>query len=138
MKLRIFAPAFLTCCLAVPLLATTSSTAASREPVHHSKAELAHLRQKAHTPEQYRALATYYGQQWAYFDNQAAEMKKEWERRSQNIVGSAAKYPRPVDSARNLYQYYSYEAEQAGVLQAGYERLASAGDTATSSPNATH
>jgi hypothetical protein len=110
--------------MAVPLLAQSSNPVASREWVHYSKAGLAQLRKEAHTPEQYRALAVYFDQRKRSFQKQANQEKKEWERRSQNVVGPAAKYPRPVDSARNLYEYYDYEAHQAGVLQAQYERLA--------------
>jgi hypothetical protein len=66
----------------------------------------------------------YFDQRKSSFQDQDNQEKKEWERQSQNVVGSAAKYPRPVDSARNLYEYYDYEAHQAGVLQAQYERLA--------------
>ena len=32
---------------------------------------------------------------------------------------------RPVDSARNLYEYYMYKASEAGALEAKYSRLAS-------------
>jgi hypothetical protein len=135
MKSINLASAALACYLAVPLIADNSTPAASREPVHYTKAQLAQLRQEAHTPEQYRALAVYFEQRKVSYQEQASQMKKEWERRSQNVVGSAAKYPRPVDSARNLYEYYAYEANQAGVLQAQYERLAEAGDMAASAPN---
>jgi len=135
MKSINLASAALACYLAVPLIAESSTPAASREPVHYTKAQLAQLKQEAHTPEQYRALAVYFEQRKVSYQEQAAQIKKEWERRSQNIVGSAAKYPRPVDSARNLYEYYSYEAGQAGVQQAQYEHLAEAGDMAASTPS---
>jgi exonuclease I len=121
--------------LAVPLLAESSNPVASRESVHYSKAELAQLRKEAHTPEQYRALAVYFEYRKRSFQEQANQEKKEWERRSQNIVGPAAKYPRPVDSAHNLYEYYDYEADQAGVLQAQYQRLAESAGVATGVTN---
>jgi hypothetical protein len=110
--------------MAVPLLAESSNPVAAPESVHYSKAELAQLRKEAHTPEQYRALALYFGQGKRSFQEQANQEKKEWERRSLNVVGPAAKYPRPVDSARNLYEYYNYKADQASVLQTQYQRLA--------------
>jgi hypothetical protein len=78
----------------------------------------------AHAPEQYTALASYYGTQKADYLQQAAEEKKEWERRSQNTMSIAAKYPRPVDSSRNRYEYYMYKAAEAGTLEAKYSRLA--------------
>jgi hypothetical protein len=121
--------------MAVPLFAESSNRVASRESVHYSKAELAQLREEAHTPEQYRALAVYFDQRKSSFQEQANLEKKEWERRSQNVVGPAAKYPRPVDSARNLYEYYDYEAHQAGVLQAQYQRLAESANVAKDGTN---
>jgi hypothetical protein len=121
--------------MAVPLLAENSNPVASQESVHYSKAELAQLRKEAHTPEQYRALAVYFDHRKRSFQEQANQEKKEWERRSQNVGGPAAKYPRPVDSARNLYEYYDYEAHQAGALQAQYERLAESAGVATGVTN---
>jgi len=79
----------------------------------------------AHEPAQYTALASYFGKQHDNYLQKAAEEKKEWERRSQNVTSAAAKYPRPVDSARNLYEYYMYKATQAGTLEARYSHLAS-------------
>ena len=121
--------------MTIPLLAQSSNPVASQGSVHYSKAELAQLRKEAHTPEQYRALAAYFDQRKRSFQGQANQEKKEWERRSQNVSGPAAKYPRPVDSARNLYEYYDYEAHQAGVLQAQYERLADSASVAKDGTN---
>jgi len=81
---------------------------------------------EAHSPNEYRALAGYYGEQQTSYLKQAAEEKQEWVRRSQNIVGVAAKYPRPVDSARNLYEYYMYKASQMGALSLKYSQLGAA------------
>jgi hypothetical protein len=89
-----------------------------------TKAQVKQLVREAHTPEQYNALARYYSAQQKSFLQQADDEKKEWIRRSQNIVSVAAKYPRPVDSARYLYEYYTYEASGAGQLAAKYNRLA--------------
>jgi len=124
--------------MTIPLLAQSSNPVASGESVHYSKAGLAQLRKEAHTPEQYRALAVYFDQRKRSFQEQANQEKKEWERRSQNVVGPAAKYPRPVDSARNLYEYYDYEADQAGVLQAQYQRLAESAGLATDVTHQSH
>jgi hypothetical protein len=85
---------------------------------------LKQLALNAHAPAQYTALANYYGEQRNSYMQKAAEEKQEWERRSQNVMASAAKYPRPVDSARNLYEYYMYKASEAGTLEAKYSRLA--------------
>jgi hypothetical protein len=138
MKLSTLYPAVLACGLTLSAFAGNSSPAVSREPAHYSKAELAQLRKEAHTPEQYRALAAYFEHRKVSFQDQAAQMKDEWNRRSQNVVGSAAKYPRPVDSARNLYEYYTSEADEAGVLQAQYEHLADSATQAASTANPSH
>ena len=42
-----------------------------------------------------------------------------------NVMGVLAKYPRPVDSARNLHEYYMYAASEAGTLETTYSRMAS-------------
>jgi hypothetical protein len=91
---------------------------------HYTQAQLKQLALEAHAPAQYTALANYYGQQRSDYLQRAAEEKLEWDRRSQNIMSVAAKYPRPVDSARNLYEYYMYKASEAGTLEAKYNRLA--------------
>jgi hypothetical protein len=90
----------------------------------HTQAQLKALARGAHAPEQYKSLANYYGERQKDYLQKAAEEKKEWERRSQNIVGTLAKYPRPVDSARNLYEYYMIRASDAGALEAKYSLLA--------------
>jgi hypothetical protein len=123
MKLNLFA----TCILALALTgaASAQSAATSTENgAHYTKAQLKELALNAHAPEQYAVLASYYGAQKADYLRQAAEEKKEWERRSQNITGVQAKYPRPVDSARNLYEYYLYKASEAETHEAKYSQMA--------------
>jgi hypothetical protein len=78
----------------------------------------------AHTADQYAALASYYGEQQKSFLQQADQEKKEWDLWGHNVEGAFAKYPRPVDSARNLYGYYMYKASESATLQAKYSRLA--------------
>jgi CRISPR/Cas system-associated endonuclease/helicase Cas3 len=90
-----------------------------------TQAQVKELKRSAHAPEQFKVLASYYGQRNKSYIQQAAEEKKEWERRGKNVTGSLAKYPRPVDSARNLYEYYMAKASQAGALEAKYSRMAS-------------
>jgi nitrogen fixation/metabolism regulation signal transduction histidine kinase len=102
---------------------TASSTATE---AHYTQAQLKQLTHTAHTQEQYAALVIYYGERQNNYLQKAAEEKQEWVRRSQNITSIAAKYPRPVDSARNLYDYYMYKASEAGSIEVKYNRLASA------------
>ena len=89
-----------------------------------SSSQLKKMTADAHTPDQYAAIAAAYAQQQAGYQAQADEEKQEWARRSTNIMLTAAKYPRPVDSARNLYEYYAYKAAQAGQFAAKYSKLA--------------
>lgn len=89
----------------------------------YSKSEVRRLIHTAHTAEQYRALASYFRSQQQHFEQQAQEEKAEWQRRSENVSGPAAKYPRPVDSSRNRYEYFAYEAQQMDHQAAHYEDL---------------
>ncbi len=91
---------------------------------NYTHAQLKQLVHNAHTPAQYTALASYYAERQNNYLQKAAEEKQEWARRSQNITSVAAKYPRPVDSARNLYEYYIYKASEEGTLAVKYSRLA--------------
>jgi len=97
----------------------------ARNGAHYKHAQLKQMAREAHTPEQYKVLAGYYASRHAYYLQQAAEEKQEWVRRSQNVpVVAANKYPRPVDSARYLYEYYMSKAPEAGELAAKYGQMA--------------
>jgi hypothetical protein len=88
-----------------------------------TQTEVKQLALQAHAPDQYRTLASYYGQERSKYQLLAVDEMKEWERRSQNIVSINAKYPRPVDSAKYLYEYYSNKASESAALEAKYIRL---------------
>lgn len=91
--------------------------------ISYSHAQLETMIRGAHTVQQYQTLASYYrGQQQAYEQKAQAE-KLEWQRRSRNVMGPLAKYPRPVDSSRNRYEYFAYEAQQMSRHAAHYENL---------------
>ena len=97
----------------------------ARTDAHYTQEQVKQLALTAHAPEQFKALAGYYGQEQNRFARLAAEEKTEWDRRSiQPIVSTQAKYPRPVDSARNLYEYYMYKASENGALESKYSHLA--------------
>jgi len=123
MKLNLFAACILALALAGEARAQSAAPSAETG-THCTKAQVKELALNAHAPTQYAVLASYYGAQKADYLHQAAEEKKEWERRAQNVTGVAAKYPRPVDSARNLYEYYMYKASKAETLQAKFSQLA--------------
>jgi Zn-dependent oligopeptidase len=112
------------------LIALAGFVSAQGAAVPSDKASLcphSHLKQmarEARTQEQYTALADCYKQIQKNYLQRATEEKQEWERISQNITASSAKYPRPVDSARNRYEYYLSKASEAGELSARYSQLA--------------
>ena len=119
---------FAACILSSVLVGIGNAQQAVLSPetdAHYTKAQVEQLVRHAHTPDQYRVLASYYGVQKNSYLKQAEEEKQEWSRRSQNIVSIAAKYPRPVDSARNLYEYYMSKASESGELADKYEHLSS-------------
>jgi hypothetical protein len=120
MKRNLFAASIVSFALAAAVNAQGITSSAE----NGTQSQMKQLAREAHTPEQYGALADYYGQRQKYYLQQATEEKQEWARRSQNIVSIAAKYPRPVDSARYLYEYYAYMASETGALAAKYGQLA--------------
>jgi len=89
-----------------------------------ASAHLKQLAREANTEEQYSTLAACYQKLHNDYLEQAAQEKQEWERRSQNVMATAAKYPRPVDSARNLYEYDLSKASEAEELSTKFSRLA--------------
>ncbi|MGA2807774.1 MAG: hypothetical protein ABSE87_06535 [Terracidiphilus sp.] len=119
MKHSLFAASIVA--LAVAGIGNAQETRNSVEP---ALVQARQLMQGIHAPEQYNSLAAQYNQQQQVYLKKAEEEKAEWMRRSQNIQVVAAKYPRPVDSARYLYEYYSYKASEAGALSAQYRALA--------------
>ena len=90
----------------------------------YSGAQVKKMAHEAHTPDQYRAIARYFEQRQSEYSDKAADQMAEWARRSQNVSGPAAKYPRPVDEARNLYEYYAHEADDAAFQADKYNRFA--------------
>jgi hypothetical protein len=104
---------------------------ASIDSQHITPSQLKTLAKQAHTPEQYNTVAGYYGQMQDDYLRKAAEEKKEWERRSQMTASLAQKYPRPADSARNLYEYFMYKASEMGTLKTRFAQLADSGSTRT-------
>lgn len=107
---------------ALTLAAGLVRAEASAAPAY-SKAELKQMIQQAHTPQQYQTLAAYYRQRQQDFEQQALDEKVEWGRRSQVTAASYQKYPRPADSSRSRYEYFTYEAQQMSEQAARFESL---------------
>ncbi|HEY1984523.1 MAG TPA: hypothetical protein VGG85_03895 [Terracidiphilus sp.] len=112
---------------AVCLMASPLSRAVTRPPSgnsHHTAAQVQRMIRKAHTPDEYRAIARYYDELQREFSDKAADQMAEWARRSQETTGPAAKYPRPIDAARNLYEFYAHHADDAAFQADKYYRFA--------------
>jgi hypothetical protein len=123
MKGRYIAASILTLAL-IGAGSAHGSSAAVQNGDRVSKAQLKQMAREAHSPEQYKAVAHYYDIEQKDYLSQAADEKQEWIRRSQITTSLYAKYPKPADSARNLYEYYVEKASEAGTLSAKYSQLA--------------
>jgi len=88
-----------------------------------SDAQAQQMLRSAHTVEQYHMLASYFHARQLVFEEKAQAEKQEWDRRSQVTAASYQKYPRPADSSRNRYEYFTYEAQQMSDQAAHYENL---------------
>jgi hypothetical protein len=108
--------------LCIPLASIAQSKEQpSQAQKHNSAAQMRELMLTANNAQQYQTLADHFRQKESAHRARASEEKVEWARRAENGVG--VKYPRPVDSARYLYESYSYDADRYGKLAAHYEQL---------------
>jgi hypothetical protein len=90
---------------------------------HYGRAEIKGMIRDAHTPQQYQVLAAYFRARQQDFRAQARSEAIELERRMQFATVLAAKYPRPVDSSRNRYEYFRYEGDKMAQKAAYFESL---------------
>jgi hypothetical protein len=111
------------CTLLAFALASGIARAESANALNYSRSELKKMVRDAHTPEQYRVLTSYYRMRQQQFANQAHDEIVWFARRSMNVSLPAAKYPTPLDSSRNRYEYFDYEAQQMSRQAAHYESL---------------
>ena len=111
------------CTLIAFALTSGIARAASANGTDYNRSELKKMVRDAHTPEQYRVLASYYRMRQQQFANQAHDEIVWFARRSMNVSLPAAKYPTPLDSSRNRYEYFNYEAQRMSRLAAHYENL---------------
>src|ERR1700683_4380469 len=100
-----------------------AESAGSAVTTNYSSSELKSMMRNAHTQQDYQSLATYFRGRQQSFEQKAQAEKVEWDRRSQNVTSISEKYPRPVDSSRNRYEYFTYEAQQMSQQAAHYEQL---------------
>jgi hypothetical protein len=108
--------------LLLPLAGVAQS---SMQPASLSSGDARRLVMTAHSATQYMQLAKYFHQQELGYRTKAADEKIEWDRRALVNASTYQKFPRPVDSARNLYDYYSQCANSAALKASLYDHLGS-------------
>ncbi len=104
-------------------VASGSSRAAAPPAQNLSHAQLKKMVQNAHSAEDYLTLASYFRWRQQQFEQQAHDELLFWAQRSMNVSLEAAKYPRPVDSSRNRYEYFVYEAQKMSAQAEHYQSL---------------
>ena len=91
---------------------------------HFTGGQIKHLARTAKTEEDFTQIANYYWARQREYNRKAHEELIEWGRRNGIYSPAMEKWPRPVDSARNLYEYYRYEEAQSARLFAKYSKMA--------------
>jgi hypothetical protein len=107
---------------------TAANLQAAENPVsdqpEYTGAQIRRMAREAHTVEQYTVLADYYATRQRMYKRKAAEEMHLWAERNAVINSVYEKWPRPVDSAKALYDYYEYKVGESAKLEAKYSRLA--------------
>jgi len=124
MELRLAFACTVLACAAASLTLRAESSA----PANPGHGDLKKMMRDAHTSEDYLTLASYFRWRQTEFEQQARSEKMEWDRRSMNAYLAAAKYPNPVASSRNRYEYFTYEAQKMSAQAARYESLSARAD----------
>jgi hypothetical protein len=119
----LLASSLLACAAASPAIRAES---ASTQNLSH--ADLKHMVQSARTSEDYLTLASYFRWRQQQFEQQAQSEKVELDRRAMNSYLAAAKYPNPIASSRNRYEYFEYEAQKMSAQAAHFESLSAKAD----------
>jgi hypothetical protein len=111
------------CALLACGAASLTVRAESPASANLSRDDLKQMMRSAHTSEDYLTLASYFRFRQQQFEQQAQSEKIELDRRAANSYLAAAKYPNPVVSSRNRYEYFTYEAQKMSAQAARYEGL---------------
>lgn len=114
------------CAMMIAVATTTSGFAeeVSADRPEYTGAQIKRLAREAYTVEQYTTLADYYATRKRLYKRKAAEEMNIWAERSTMVNPLSEKWPRPVDSARNLHDYYEYKENEAEALREKCSRLA--------------
>jgi hypothetical protein len=107
---------------AVPAVAATRPS----DDSDYTPAQIHKMVRQAHTVQQYTVLADYYQTRQRMFKRKAAEEMHLWAERNAVITPLSEKWPRPVDSARNLYDYYVAMENDSAAKVAHFNQLADA------------
>ncbi len=109
--------------IALAMCASAGVHAQPSDSHNYSKSEIKQMIRDAQSVQQFQALAAYFRSRQQAMKQQAHSEIVEWERRSQITAGLYEKYPRPVDSSRNRYEYFNYEAKQMALQARHFESL---------------
>ena len=96
----------------------------AEEPPDLTPAQVRDMARSAQTPDQYGQLADFYQARRRMYVRKASEAMDLWARRNAVITPLSEKWPRPVDSARDLYYYYLYQAAKSAATAQRYSDLA--------------
>ena len=115
------------CAILAGILSATTVCAAATRPSdqpEYSGAQIRKMVKEARTVQQYTVLADYYQARSRMFKQKAAEEMHLWAERNAVISPVYEKWPRPVDSAHNLYDYYLAMENDSAAKVAYFNRLA--------------
>jgi hypothetical protein len=90
----------------------------------YTPAQIRKMAREAHTVQQYTLLADYYQTRQRMFKRKAAEEMHLWAERNAVMTPLSEKWPRPVDSAHNLYDYYVAMENDSAAKVAHFNQLA--------------
>jgi hypothetical protein len=106
-------------------IGSAAATASADKP-EYTSAQIRKMIREAHTVQQYTVLADYYQTRQRMYQRKAAEEMHLWSERNAVISPVMEKWPRPVDSARNLHDYYEHMADDSAAKVAHFNHLADA------------
>ena len=114
--------AFLIAALAAGLKSAGAATPGDKP--EYTPAQIHKMAREARTVQQFTVLADYYQTRRRIFQRRAAEEMHLWAERNAVITPLSEKWPRPVDSSRNRYEYYEQMADESAALVERYNKLA--------------
>ena len=111
------------------ILSVGSGSAVASTPgdkPEYPSAQVHKMAREARTVQQFTVLADYYQTERRRYQRKAAEEMHLWAERNAQITPLSEKWPRPVDSSRNRYQYFERMADESAALADHYSKLADA------------